>query len=405
MRRPGLPAGGTQGRSVIACMVLAAAMWAFGSSPAAALDVTGTVHFAGLVTGTASLPIAPTSLAIEVLDDVDATGSGEKCTVVSKTSGAPDASGAYPAAPGDVNVELLMERGGSKVPEGHCVVRVRVQGWDPPSDAYSGSRIVFVSAADISGGATISGVDLPIRFSKAVPDLHQPEQKECFKWVKKQLAKRTKCNALLLKKGAVVADRCKDAGPEPAGCDPSDLVEAILRFAHDSNDQQTDPATAEAVDNSATGLRDQVRCQKLFGKAAANYARKRIAKIRRKCLRRGADSRACRDQQSADSKKKLDKIDRCSGDQAVDLGTSTNTGRIVPDVESPCGDVCIDGSGVLDKKCLKSCFRLVLDDLTDGIIGEVPVCGNGIVQPPEQCDDGNTVSGDGCSDTCTAELS
>jgi cysteine-rich repeat protein len=36
--------------------------------------------------------------------------------------------------------------------------------------------------------------------------------------------------------------------------------------------------------------------------------------------------------------------------------------------------------------------------------GVTPVlCGNGIVQPPEQCDDGNTVSGDGCSSFCTLE--
>jgi cysteine-rich repeat protein len=32
-----------------------------------------------------------------------------------------------------------------------------------------------------------------------------------------------------------------------------------------------------------------------------------------------------------------------------------------------------------------------------------PVCGNGAVETGEQCDDGNTVSGDGCSATCTIE--
>jgi large repetitive protein len=32
-----------------------------------------------------------------------------------------------------------------------------------------------------------------------------------------------------------------------------------------------------------------------------------------------------------------------------------------------------------------------------------PVCGNGIVEPGEQCDDGNTLSGDGCSSTCQVE--
>jgi cysteine-rich repeat protein len=36
--------------------------------------------------------------------------------------------------------------------------------------------------------------------------------------------------------------------------------------------------------------------------------------------------------------------------------------------------------------------------------GVTPVlCGNGVVQPPEQCDDGNTNNGDGCSSFCTIE--
>ncbi|MGM0556664.1 MAG: DUF4215 domain-containing protein [Myxococcota bacterium] len=32
-----------------------------------------------------------------------------------------------------------------------------------------------------------------------------------------------------------------------------------------------------------------------------------------------------------------------------------------------------------------------------------PVCGNDVVEPSEECDDGNTVSGDGCSDICEIE--
>lgn len=32
-----------------------------------------------------------------------------------------------------------------------------------------------------------------------------------------------------------------------------------------------------------------------------------------------------------------------------------------------------------------------------------PVCGNGIIESPEACDDGNTVSGDGCSSVCKIE--
>lgn len=32
-----------------------------------------------------------------------------------------------------------------------------------------------------------------------------------------------------------------------------------------------------------------------------------------------------------------------------------------------------------------------------------PVCGNGILEAPEECDDGNLIGGDGCSSTCTLE--
>ncbi len=34
------------------------------------------------------------------------------------------------------------------------------------------------------------------------------------------------------------------------------------------------------------------------------------------------------------------------------------------------------------------------------VVGPQQVCGNGIVEGLEQCDDGNTVGGDGCSATC-----
>jgi cysteine-rich repeat protein len=65
--------------------------------------------------------------------------------------------------------------------------------------------------------------------------------------------------------------------------------------------------------------------------------------------------------------------------------------------------VCIDGLGAIDRKCLKNCFQLTVAELTDGIIGDLPVCGDGILQAPEFCDDGNLVNGDCCSSTCTVE--
>jgi cysteine-rich repeat protein len=200
----------------------------------------------------------------------------------------------------------------------------------------------------------------------------------------------------MLKKGSEKADRCKDAGIEPTACDDGNHVEAILALAHAGNDQQTDPFSAQSVDFDL--LKDQAICQKRFGKAAANFAKKRMKLVQKKCLKPNLDSENCRDQQSNTAKKKLDQIDRCQGDQMVDGGS----GLTVPDVLAPC-DVCIDGLGAIDRKCMKSCFQLTIAELTDGIIGDLPVCGNGIVQPPEFCDDGNLINGDCCSDTCTVE--
>lgn len=33
-------------------------------------------------------------------------------------------------------------------------------------------------------------------------------------------------------------------------------------------------------------------------------------------------------------------------------------------------------------------------------MGIIPTCGDGIVEIPEQCDDGNTVDTDGCDNSC-----
>jgi cysteine-rich repeat protein len=37
--------------------------------------------------------------------------------------------------------------------------------------------------------------------------------------------------------------------------------------------------------------------------------------------------------------------------------------------------------------------------------GKVSKCGDGILDPGEQCDDGNTIPGDGCNGLCQVEVS
>ncbi len=39
----------------------------------------------------------------------------------------------------------------------------------------------------------------------------------------------------------------------------------------------------------------------------------------------------------------------------------------------------------------------------EGRVESVTICGNGVVDLDEACDDGNTTSGDGCNATCTSD--
>jgi cysteine-rich repeat protein len=68
-----------------------------------------------------------------------------------------------------------------------------------------------------------------------------------------------------------------------------------------------------------------------------------------------------------------------------------------PPVVTTIGDGSGSGSG--DSKSTGTCT----ENCGDGPPA-APVCGNGSVEAGEQCDDGNTTSGDGCSATCKVEV-
>lgn len=57
------------------------------------------------------------------------------------------------------------------------------------------------------------------------------------------------------------------------------------------------------------------------------------------------------------------------------------------------GEQCDDGNNLSGDGCSTNCELEVL-----------PVCGNGALEEGEKCDDGNTVAGDGCSSVCTIEV-
>ena len=69
--------------------------------------------------------------------------------------------------------------------------------------------------------------------------------------------------------------------------------------------------------------------------------------------------------------------------QANKLSTSVcGNGIIEP------GEVCDDGNSVNNDRCDNTCTRIA-------------ACGNGYVEIGEQCDDGNSVDGDSCNNNCT----
>jgi cysteine-rich repeat protein len=361
--------------------------------PAWAIDYQGTVSLEGTVNDSLVGGLVPLE-EIEVSVDPASEPTGkDKCSTLNQTADLANIAGVYPSV-GVVSAEVLIEGNGNKEPEGACILKVKAHGDDGVSVSVRGTSPAYPTKVEIGGNQTMTGIDIILRQSKIVAGA----SKDCLKWVKKQIKLRAKCNSQLLKLGPDYALRCKDADAEPLDCDLGQHVEAILVLSHGLNDQQTASESAELLVDAKL-LKDQINCQKGLGKAAAKFVAKQTKLIQKKCIEQGLDSVACRGLQVAASRKKLDIIDKkCTFDVASDAGT----GRDIPQIGGVECASCIT-AGVIDQKCLKSCFEGVLASLSDGILGDTPVCGNGVIQNPEICDDDNVANGDCCSDACVAE--
>src|SRR5512142_2003851 len=85
--------------------------------------------------------------------------------------------------------------------------------------------------------------------------------------------------------------------------------------------------------------------------------------------------------------------------EACDCGTDSS--NLPSGCTGPNGLFNGDGTG-----CSKTCTKEPICRGTDGNGAThacTPTCGNGNIEPGEQCDDGNTVGGDGCSSACQIE--
>ena len=108
--------------------------------------------------------------------------------------------------------------------------------------------------------------------------------------------------------------------------------------------------------------------------------------------------------------------DGCSSTCAVEVPPACGDGSTDP------GEECDDGNLVSGDGCTASC---ALERCGDGVINgdgaeaceppdtalcasdcqiRAPLCGDGYQTPPEQCEDGNVLDGDGCTSSCVLEL-
>eukprot|EP00727_Mastigamoeba_balamuthi_P014095 m51a1_g9308 hypothetical protein (1308) ;mRNA; r:87685-93403 len=88
---------------------------------------------------------------------------------------------------------------------------------------------------------------------------------------------------------------------------------------------------------------------------------------------------------------------RACGDGAVDMDRGETCDDANREPHDGCGPLCTVETGYACAGQPSLCRR------TGSLRSRRSTCGNKVVEPPETCDDGNTVSGDGCSSLCTIE--
>ena len=98
-------------------------------------------------------------------------------------------------------------------------------------------------------------------------------------------------------------------------------------------------------------------------------------------------------------------VDAACGDGELDPGEECDDGNTTS------GDGCTSsctleycGDGVVNNAGAEACEPPGTASCTDGCAVRAPLCGDGFVTAPEACDDGNVSSGDGCTSSCAVEF-
>src|SRR5882724_7708888 len=91
----------------------------------------------------------------------------------------------------------------------------------------------------------------------------------------------------------------------------------------------------------------------------------------------------------------------CGGALNMNSGSKCGDGTLTDD------EACDDGNTVSGDGCSANCLMVEVGyscAIAGQPCGHIAKCGDGVATDPEICDDGNTMAGDGCSPRCTLEL-
>lgn len=93
----------------------------------------------------------------------------------------------------------------------------------------------------------------------------------------------------------------------------------------------------------------------------------------------------------------------CTGGTCDGAGVCVPAPIVCGDGIVEAGELCDDGNTTNGDGCSNTC-QIETGFLCTGSKSDcTPICGDGIIRGTEQCDDNNTTSGDGCTSTCQIE--
>jgi cysteine-rich repeat protein len=214
------------------------------------------------------------------------------------------------------------------------------------------------------------------------------------------------CNAIAAAdvKGKIAATEPKAAAKIDKACGPADVANAVLKnYLPDGNvDANVFPALRAVVEADSQallgtpGLTGQ-KTEKAMIECHAALAAERT-KIINEVVKAAVECQARQDKVATEASD----FGAIAGECAAPAPKPKHEAKITKACVAAVG---ADGTQVGSCNGLPDCLVTVArtsgETLAAAIFGRPAVCGNGVPEPGEACDDGNVTSGDGCDANCT----